>query len=181
MFDKRSQQERAELSLAKKREQEKKRTFEDSLRLKRSQEREVLARERAVREQALAEQKTSQAEAEAQRRVASQERGRASAALRHEKFETVKQTIKPYFKPVELGGTALRYVAKGGVQKFYELGNKPNANSPSYDLLYQNFEHQPFTVEQAVQLIAMSRQTSYDDAYNRLKIMKSYGMIKEGV
>jgi len=170
----REEAEHKELSHAKEREREKKRAFEAQLRLKRSQEREVLARESAVRGQALAEQT-------AREREALQQRAKASAALRHERFETIKQTVKPYFKPVVLGGTALRYIARGGVQKFYVLGSKPSTNSPSYDILYQTFEHQPFTVEQAVEVIANTRQTGYGDAYNRLRLMKSYGMIREGV
>jgi len=170
----REKAEHKELSHAKVKEREKKRVFEDQLRLKRSQEREAQIRKSTVRTQALAGQK-------AREREASQQRAKSSAALRHERFESIKQTVKPYFKPVVLGGTALRGIARGGVTKFYVLGSKPKTPSPSYNILYQNFEHQPFTVEQAVEVIANTRQTGYGDAYNRLKLMKQYGMIREGV
>jgi len=174
----RGSSERAELSLRKKQEKEKQHAFKQMLARERAEKLEELARQRTVREKEVAVQKIALAEAERQHRLASQARGRASAALRHEKFESIKQTAKPYFKPVELGGRALRQVAQAGTTHFYTLGTQPK-NSPSYRALENAFGGEPFSVEQATTVIMNAHPTDYSDAINRLKTMKSYGYIKE--
>ena len=53
-------------------------------------------------------------------------------------------------------------------------------DSPSYTILMQAFEGQPFTPSQAVQVLASARGIDYNDAYRRLVQMKQLGMIKVG-
>ncbi len=146
--------------------------------LARSQEREKEAREKAERERQLTAEKEKEREAKERLREASLARSQASAALRHERWEGVK--AYPLFKPVEFSGRALKRMARPEITKFYVLGVRPQ-NSPSWEALSRSFENQPFTAEQAVQVVSNARQTSEADAWNRLRLMKSRGYIKEGV
>jgi len=182
----REEAEHKALALVKEKEREKARAFRDWQKMKRSKEREETASKRAERETELAAQRSLEREAELRRTE-------ASAALRRERLASIGQTMRPVTRTVELGGTALKTVAHEGgkilqrvahppgATKYYVLAYRPNTDSPSYNTLEQAFEGQPFTVVQAVELIATSRQISYNDAYNRLKLMKQYGLIREGV
>lgn len=163
--------------------QEMERALKGAQKIQHSRQKEEQARSRAERDRMIAEQKASEKETEAQQREARRERAQASAELRKEKLHSVVSSVTshPMFKPVELTGTALRGIARGGITKFYILGRRPSQHSPSYEALVDAFGGQPFTAEQAVRVVSVRLQTSEPDAYNRLHLMKGYGFIKEGV
>ena len=183
LFNSNTSQENKELKLAREKQKAQQRAFKQQLALQRSHNREELAHQHAERALIVTQQRTAQAKAEADRRSAVQQKVQAENALRHQRIDAVKETVKPYFKPVVLGGLALKggynRVASGAIEKFYVLGTRPQ-NSPSFEILEKSFEGQPFTATQATQVLANARQIGTDDAYNRLKIMKQNGYIKEG-
>ena len=183
LFNRNTREENKELKLARQKQKAQQHAFKQQLAIQRSQKREALANQRAQRALVVTQQRTAQAKAEAQRRNAVQQKVQYENVLRRQRLNAIKDTVKPYFKPVELGGLALKNsynrVATEPITKFYVLGTKPQ-NSPSFDILERSFGGQPFTAAQATQAIAIARQIGTEDAYNRLKIMKQNGYIKEG-
>ena len=140
-----------------------------------SEKREEFARQKAERDSVLANQKAKEREALALAHKAAQQRAQASADLRHEKFQAVKENVTTLMKPITV---PIQRVAQSGSTHFYSLGSRPQSNSPSYNALEAAFNGEPFSVQQAIQVVSVALQTSEMDAYNRLKLMKNYGFIK---
>ena len=144
-----------------------------------SEKREEFARQKAESDVKLTEQKAKEREALALAHKAAQQRAQASADLRHEKFQNVKENITTFMKPITTLMKPLVYrVAQSGNVHFYSLGNKPQTLSPSYQALESAFNGESFSAQQAIQVVSVALQTSEQDAQRRLVLMKNYGFIK---
>ena len=155
---------------------------ETQYRIDRLRENERLARESATRGKALLEQKQKEHAAVAERAAIRKQIGDENLRVVKQRVNSFVTVARPYVSPViTTPKKILIHVANSGVEKYYVLGTHPSTDSPSFNLLENTFGGQPFTANQAAQVIAVSRQVSLDDALGRLKTMKQYGMIKEGV
>ena len=183
LFDSRSSQERKQLSLAKKKQKEEQHAFKQMLDMQRSKTREDLANQRAESTQKVLAQKTAETQAKQKLYEARKAYGDRRLAVFKGNVTRTVEAVKPYTAPVKavynVGKSALTTIAHSGIEKYYVMGYS-KGDSPSYTILMQAFEGQPFTPSQAVQVLASARGIDYNDAYRRLVQMKQLGMIKVG-
>ena len=180
---KKQTEEAKELKLAKQKQKAQQAAFKQLQALNRSKVREDLANQRAERTQKVLAQKTAETQAKQKLYEARKAYGDRRLAVFKGNVTRTVAAAKPYIAPVKsvynVGKSALTTIAHSGIEKYYVMGYS-KGDSPSYTVLMQAFEGQPFTPSQAVQVLASARGIDYNDAYRRLVQMKQLGMIKEG-